>query len=169
MRTLYLLRHAKSSWARPLLRDHDRPLARRGQAASRAIADYIAGSHPLPDLVISSTAVRTVQTARLVVARWQPRPPVVEDASLYLGTPGAMLSCIQAVEGAPALMLIGHNPGTAELGCLLAGDRDALGGKFPTAGLAVLTFAVDDWAAAAPGAGHLLAFVQPRSLDARPG
>ena len=168
MRTLYLLRHAKSSWARPLLRDHDRPLARRGQVASRAIADYIAGSHPLPDLVISSTAVRTVQTARLVVARWKPRPPVVEDATLYLGTPSEMLSCIRAVVDAPVLMLIGHNPGTAELGRLLAGDRDALGGKFPTGGLAVLTFAVDDWAQAEPGAGHLQAFVQPRSLQATP-
>ena len=169
MRTLYLLRHAKSSWARPLLRDHDRPLARRGQVASRAIADYIASSHPLPDLVISSTAVRTIQTARLVVERWNPRPPVVEDASLYLGTPSEMLSCIHAVVGAPVLMLIGHNPGTAELGRLLAGNREALGGKFPTAGLAVFTFAVGEWAQAEPGAGHLRAFVQPRDLHAQPG
>ena len=167
MRTLFLLRHAKSSWTRPLLRDHDRPLAHRGRVASRAIADYIAGRHPLPDLVISSTAVRTVETARLVVARWEPRPPVVEDASLYLGTPGTMLNRIHAVVGAPGLMLIGHNPGTAELGCLLAGSREAFGSKFPTAGLAVFTFAVDDWAQAEPGTGDLRAFVQPRSLPAQ--
>ena len=167
MRTLYLLRHAKSSWTRPLLRDHDRPLARRGREASRVIAEYIASSHPLPDLVITSTAARTLQTARLVIARWNPKPRVVEDASLYLATPSDMLKCVHAVVDAPVLMLIGHNPGTAELGHLLAGDRQLFGGKYPTAGLAVFTFDIDDWALAEPGAGDLQAFVQPRGLIAR--
>ena len=113
------------------MRDHDRPLAHRGRVASRAIASYIAREHPLPELVITSSATRTLETTQLLIARWKPPPRIVEDSALYLATPREMLNRIHAVVDASVLMLVGHNPGIAELGCLLAGDPAAFGSKFP--------------------------------------
>ncbi len=168
MLTLYLVRHGKSSWSRPLLRDHDRPLSRRGRDASKLIADYVNQSLPLPGLVLASTAARTLETAEVLAARWTPSPPVVADSSLYLATPAEMLKRIRSVTDARVLMLVGHNPGTAELGQLLAGDRSAFGAKFPTGALAAISFAVDDWALADLGDGQLKAFVQPRDLVRQP-
>ncbi len=149
------------------MRDHDRPLAHRGRVATRTIASYIAREHPLPELVITSSATRTLETTRLLIPRWKPPPRIVEDSSLYLATPREMLSRIHAVVDTTALMLVGHNPGIAELGCLLAGDPAAFGSKFPTAGLAVFRFPIDDWAFAEPGRGWLETFVRPRDLPAR--
>ncbi len=167
MRKLYLLRHAKSSWTRPLPEDHDRPLARRGRIASRRVADYLSHRHPPPDLVLASTAVRTLETAHRVGAGWNPPPPVMELPSLYLAPSGDMLKCIHAVNGAPVLMLVGHNPGMADLATLLVGDDPAFGGKFPTGGLAIFNFSVDDWAQADTGTGRLEIFVTPRQLAGR--
>lgn len=118
--------------------------------------------------MITSSATRTLETTRLLAACWKPPPKVVEDSALYLATPRELLSRIHAVVDASVLMLVGHNPGIAELGCLLAGDPAAFGSKFPTAGLAVFRFPIDDWAFAEPGCGRLETFVRPRDLPARP-
>ncbi len=79
-----------------------------------------------------------------------------------------MLSCIRAVTGPSVLMLVGHNPGTSELAALLSVCRRTFADKFPTAGLAVFSLAIDDWTQASAGVGKLEAFVTPRRIPNLP-
>ncbi|HMK68547.1 MAG TPA: histidine phosphatase family protein, partial [Stellaceae bacterium] len=83
MKTLYLLRHAKSSRSDEQLEDHDRPLNKRGRRAAEAIADHLARSRTAFDLVLSSTALRTQETAQPIIERLKPRR-VLFDRDLYL-------------------------------------------------------------------------------------
>jgi phosphohistidine phosphatase len=174
VRTLTLIRHAKSSWAsssaeNPALSDHDRPLAARGQAAAPRMADWLAAHRPRPDLVICSTAARTQATWALLRTAWQPPSTCYLSAGLYMAEAPALLAIIN--QTAPAvrhLALVGHNPGLHELARLLAGrgDTDALAelrAKFPTAAVAVLTFDAD-WPRVEAGAGRLEHFISPRRL-----
>jgi phosphohistidine phosphatase len=144
-RTLYLLRHAKSSWAQPRLDDHERPLNGRGRRAAALMAEHIASLPVRPALVLCSTALRTRETlAALLDALGdgaRRRPAVEIERGLYLAPPEALLLRVrEAPEDCAALLLIGHNPGMHQLACALAGDRGAhaakLARKFPTAALA---------------------------------
>jgi phosphohistidine phosphatase len=171
MLTLILLRHAKSSWADPQLHDSARPLALRGIRACPLVAAWL-GAHVLPPThVLCSTAARTTATWELVADAWGHRPPCEQRAALYMAGPDTLLPIIRAIPDADTrVMIIGHNPGLHELALLLTGhatnpaDRAALTAKFPTAGVAVLTFAGPTWAAVKPGAGHLTHVVSPKSL-----
>lgn len=169
-RTLYLLRHAKSSWDDPTLADRDRPLAPRGQRAGRAIAGYVRDRGVAPELVVCSPAVRTRETLDLVAAGFPAgNPPRVEyEAAIYEASAEALLGVLRRVpSGEPAVMLVGHQPGIQDLALLLAAadaDRERLGGKFPTGALA--TFAVPvQWAELGPGSAGLSGYVKPRQLE----
>jgi phosphohistidine phosphatase len=170
MRTLLLMRHAKSSWDRTDLADLDRPLAPRGRKAAPLIARHLRDRRLIPDLVLCSHAERVRET-------WQLMAPVLGGAvacktlrSLYLATPSRLLEALRrAADEVRILMLIGHNPGLGALAASLAGagaERALrrLQAKFPTGGLAVLTFANERWAELAAGGGVLDDFVRPRDL-----
>lgn len=167
MRRLLLLRHAKSSWADPGVRDHDRPLNARGRKAAAAVGAYLRDHALVPELVLCSPAVRTCETlARLDL----PGSVAVRvEADLYLAHPDAVLDLIHAVDDAvTALMVVGHNPTTHEVALDLAGhgDPDALrnlAAQYPTGALAVLDH-TGPWAELAPGSARLERFVVPRSL-----
>jgi phosphohistidine phosphatase len=171
MLTLSLLRHAKSSWADRELEDHERPLAKRGTKAAGAMGAFIAKEGLRPDLVLCSGAVRTRATLALVLPELgTPAPQVVYDDVLYMATPAALLGRVQKVtDEARHVMLIGHNPGLHALALELTGkgnrkDVEALATKFPTAGLAVLTFKARKWSDLCAGDGKLELFVTPRQL-----
>jgi phosphohistidine phosphatase len=170
MRTLMLMRHAKSSWDRPELDDLDRPLAPRGRDAAPLIARYIKKSKRQPDLVLCSPAARVRET-------WQLMTPVLGRAvdcktlrTIYLGAPSRLLETLRrASDAVETLMLIGHNPGLGRLAAGLCGTGpkkplERMRGKFPTAALAVIDFDVDRWDQVGPGAGRLRAFVRPKDL-----
>jgi phosphohistidine phosphatase len=171
MLTLTLLRHAKSSWAEANLPDHARPLAPRGLKAGPLIAAWL-GEHARPDAVLCSPAVRTVATWELVADAWgQPRPPCDHREALYMAGPDALLSIVRGLGATDThVMIIGHNPGLHDLALMLAGkaadpaQRAALAAKFPTAGVAVLTFRGTSWAAVKAGAGRLTQFTSPKLL-----
>lgn len=171
MLTLLLLRHAKSSWNQPITDDHDRPLADRGEKAAPVMGDYIAKHGLSPDLVLCSSSVRTRATLELVVPQLESEPEISYERELYLAEAEELLARLQKVPArAKRVMMIGHNPGFEDLARLLSGDgpadvRSALQDKFPTAGLAVLTFNAKAWRSAAPGKGTLTTFVTPRSLQ----
>lgn len=175
MRTLLLLRHAKSDWSDPALDDHDRPLAPRGLRATARIGSYLRKRGALPPLVLASSAARTLDTARRVAASWEPR--IETDGGLYLADAERMLARVRAApDDADPLMVVGHFPGIHDLARQLRrppedGADDPLAGKFPTGGLAVLAFDAGRWAEIEPGTGHLEAFVRPRDLkkDGRDG
>ena len=170
MKTLYLLRHAKSSWDDPTLADHDRPLAPRGRKAAPRMAVWLRTQARRPDLVICSTAARARETWELVARELQPAPEVDVRRSVYDAGPQQLIAIAR---GTPAhvetLMLVGHNPAMEEAAALLARDGDAralatMQGKYPTAAVAELTFDVDSWQGVGQNTGHLARFVRPKDL-----
>ena len=169
MKTLLLLRHAKSSWDNPGGRDFDRPLAPRGRRSAPLIGFHLRDRQLLPDLVLCSTARRARETYDLVVAAVGGAEIQFEQA-LYLAAPATLLRLVQAVPpSVERLLVVGHNPGMEQFAMQLAGGGDVaaldrLRAKFPTAGLAIVTFPVDSWTEIAPGTGQLESFVTPRDL-----
>ncbi len=172
MKTILLLRHAKSAWGQPGLDDHDRPLNKRGERAAEAMAEHIVHNAPRPDLILCSTAVRTRQTLAPLIHRLvPPAPPIALEKGLYLATEGELLVRLRAVgEDVHTVLLIGHNEGIGELASALAGDGDPallalLQEKFPTGTLATLQLDEAPWRDLAPGAAELMAFVRPRDIS----
>ena len=166
MRRLLLLRHSKAvpSDGRE---DFDRPLADRGLEDARTIGGYIGRNGLIPSVVVYSGARRTHETAELAAARWSPRPELRKDNAIYDASRGALFALIHRLpDSAGSAMLVGHNPGVADLANYLAGHGDEQGrmrlaAKFPTSGLAVIDFAADAWSAVAAHAGELVAFLTP--------
>lgn len=172
MKTLYLLRHAKSSWDDPGLADHDRPLAARGRKAAPQIATWLRTHAERPQLVLCSTAARAQQTWELVAPELLPAPEVQLRPDLYEADADAL---VEIVRRAPApistLLLVGHNPAMEEAAALLAGDGDTaalktMRSKYPTAAVAELTFDLDDWRDIEEGSGRLARFIRPKDLAA---
>jgi phosphohistidine phosphatase len=173
VKTILLLRHAKSAWGQAGLDDHERPLSRRGERSAEAMAEHIVHQAPRPDLILCSTAVRTRQTLAPLIHRLaSPAPPISLEAGLYLASEDRLMARLQAVpDGIRTVLLIGHNEGIAELAAALAGRGASvalanLRAKFPTGALAVLRAPDGAWADLAPGGTELLAFVRPRDLAA---
>ena len=171
MRRLMLLRHAKSDRSLPGMRDHERPLAARGRTAACRIGAYIAHHSLAPDRTLCSTAVRTRDTWALLAQALQKPPPTTFEGRLYDATPAAILDVLrETATEIHCLLLVGHNPGMQDVARALiaSGDveaRERLREKFPTAGLAVIDFALDDWNKLHARAGRLDRFVTPRLLD----
>lgn len=171
MKTLLLLRHAKSAWNDPRLDDHERPLNRRGERAAKAMADHIARQGPRPDLILCSTAMRTRQTLAPLLKRLDgPAPPISLEKGLYLASEDALLARLQTVaDDVRTVLLIGHNDGIGQLAADLTADGPpgavaALRAKFPTGALASLRAPAGPWSDLKPGSAKLLAFVRPRDL-----
>jgi phosphohistidine phosphatase len=169
MKTLTLLRHAKSTWDDPVARDFDRPLNRRGRKAARAIGAEMRRLGLEFDAVIASPAVRVIETLEEVEQGYgRPLAPQF-DRRVYLAPPETLLDIIRAAdEAAGRLLLVGHNPGLESLAMELDGGtglRDEVAQKYPTATLAEIALPAESWAAIAPGTGRIARFVRPRDLD----
>ncbi len=161
MKSLWILRHTKSSWDEPGLPDHDRLLAPRGRKAGRRIARWADANGVRPDLVLCSSAVRAQATLELVRPALGD-PAVLVESDLYHATAAELVAHIAAVDDSVAgVLLVGHNPAMLELATLLAPPGpDA----FPTGALACLRLAIEHWNAVQPGCGRQEHFVVPRSL-----
>jgi phosphohistidine phosphatase len=171
VKTILLLRHAKSSWDHAGLDDHDRPLNRRGERSAEAMADHMVRKSPRPDLILCSTAIRTRQTlAPLVQQLKAPAPPILLEKGLYLAAESALLARLQdAPDEAATVLVIGHNDGIWQLAEVLAGKGrpaliEALHDKFPTGALATLKARIARWSDLAAGGAELVDFVRPRDL-----
>jgi phosphohistidine phosphatase len=167
VKTLLLLRHAKSSWDDETLADHQRPLAPRGERDARLIAKHLEETLPSgPELVLCSTAVRTRQTLELV-AEGLGDPRVEFDDAIYGASAGGLMTRLRSVpEDVESVLVIGHNPGLHDLALELAstGARlPRLATKFPTCAVATLSLA-GPWSALEDGDGELTAFVIPKQL-----
>jgi len=171
MKTLILMRHAKSAWDDPEQKDIDRPLSPRGRKAAARMGAWLAAEGYKPAVVLCSTARRTRETLELVQPSLPKDLKIENLRSLYLASPREMLTEIGKVPGsADTVMLIGHNPGMESLAGVLAGKGEAkalgnLHSKFPTGAVAVLSFDVAAWKDLAAGSGTLLAFQRPRDRD----
>ncbi len=173
MKTLTLLRHAKSTWDDPVERDFDRPLNGRGRRAAARMGQWLRDEEAAFDHVRASPAVRVRQTIQGIEdGLRRPLAPVF-DTRIYLASAVTLLDIVQGFGEAATALLVGHNPGLEDLLLLLTPDADPLREeaeiKYPTATIAVLDLAVDAWRDVQPGLATLRAFVRPRDLDASLG
>lgn len=169
MHRLHLLRHAKTERDRPI-EDTERQLTRRGREDARRVGKTLPEAIGLIDLVLCSTAIRTRETADLVLARYPHRPPVRYEDALYLAGASRLLRLLRALdEGAGSVLVIGHNPGLHELASALAAPasphyRDLAEGKFPTTARA--SFRIDGaWTNLDHGRHALTEYATPKSLE----
>ncbi|OAI54504.1 hypothetical protein AYO48_04935 [Gaiella sp. SCGC AG-212-M14] len=167
-RTVILLRHGKSSWSDSTLADIDRPLAPRGERASRKLAKYIRQKRIRPALVLCSPALRARETLEAVEASLDKHCVVEVVPQLYAASEQELLEQLQALpEPLSSVMLVGHNPGLQNLALGLA-SRGAflpeLEEKFPTGALATLVVRSTSWSALGRGDAELVDYVVPRQL-----
>src|SRR5215813_3222366 len=152
MKTLYLLRHAKSSWDDPGLKDFDRPLNERGLKAAPKVGAYMRKEKIHPDLVLSSPALRARQTTTLVCEAAGLSSVVNFDERIYEASAPRLFEIVSQFEARlSAVMMVGHNPGFEELLAALTGDARRL----PTAALACIEFDIEQWSDVAAGEGRL--------------
>jgi phosphohistidine phosphatase len=166
--TLHLLRHAKSSWDEAL-EDHERPLSRRGREAARRVGRSLPASLGAIDFVLCSTAVRTRETAALVLAGLAPAPRILYEDALYLASPAVLLHRLRQLdESVGTVMVIGHNPGLHELAVALAAAdsphyRALAAGKFPTTARASFSI-TGPWASLDRSRHQLIDYVTAKAL-----
>ena len=171
---IFILRHAKSDWDSPAVKDFDRPLNDRGRVAAPRIGAYFMSKHHRCDIVLCSTARRTRETFDLIKP-FMPDGIMAEfDDKLYLAEPTYLLSCLRALrDDLKSAMIIGHNPGLEQLAhSLIVRTRDLeattvyrrMSDKFSTCALAVVGSSSKTWAGLKPGRCELLDFVRPRDL-----
>jgi phosphohistidine phosphatase len=161
MKTLILMRHAKSSWDHPGLRDIERPLNARGERDAPLMAGLFEGWGIRPDLLVASPAVRAQTTARLVgKVIGSPESAIRTEPKLYeCGVSGILATVHGLPKEADTVCLFGHNPDFSDAAGFLAGEG---GLHMPTASLVSLIFAVDEWEAIMPGTGRINRFEYPK-------
>lgn len=158
MKTLLLMRHAKSSWGDSSLTDHERPLNERGERDAPFMADLIARQCTLPELIVSSTAVRAAATARCVAEAVG--VPLMTEAAIYDAGAGGLVEVVRGLEPAAAtILMVGHNPGFEGLTAFLTGEPV----EMPTAAVAVIDLEVDSWSDVTANSGTLRQLRTPKA------
>ena len=171
MKTLTLLRHAKSGWDDPVARDFDRPLNGKGKRAAAMVGRHMRSLGLDFDHVVASPAVRVIETLDEIVAGYGRTLEPVWDRRMYLASSASQLDIVHGLPvEAERVLLVGHNPGLEDLVLMLVPDavdalRDAVEEKYPTASLAELAFETKDWVDIAAGGARLTRFIRPRDLD----
>ena len=161
-RRLILTRHAKSAWDDPALSDHDRPLNDRGRRSARELGDWMASRGHEPEEVLCSSSQRTKETWAMVEgAPLEVRPLLRIEPGLYHASPDKMLTILRTARH-PTVMMLGHNPGIAELAALLPArpPMDPDFRRYPTCATLVVDFQIDTWSQAEPGQGSVMDFVR---------
>lgn len=162
MKTLYLMRHAKSSWKDSTLQDFDRPLNGRGREAAPLVGRLVRKRKLRVDLILSSPAARARQTAALVKESAGLDAELLYDERIYEADAARLVEVVaQAGESAEALLLVGHNPGMEELLTLLTGESRSM----QTATLACISLDVEKWGKAREHSGRLEWLVRPEELS----
>lgn len=142
MKTLLILRHAKSSWNNARLTDHERPLNPRGRRDAPRMGVLLRQEDLVPDLIITSSAERALATAELVALNCDYEADIVVTRDLYHGAPEDYLETIGERAGdSQVVLVVGHNPGVAELVAWLTGEDE----RMPTAALAHVTLEIETW------------------------
>ena len=165
MKTLLVMRHAKSDWGATFQSDHDRPLARRGIKAARRIGRFLTDADMAPDLIISSTATRALSTARLATEAGEWTCEIVTTDDLYASSPERVLEVVGGVENSfERLLITGHEPIWSSLVTWLIGGGRV---RMPTAAVACLDLPHGDWGDLAPASCELRWFITPKMLKGK--
>lgn len=161
MLRLILTRHGKSSWDDPDLDDFHRPLAPRGLRNVPEMGRRLARRGTPPDLIVTSTAVRALSTARALARELDYAERRIEPVdALYLASPLEILEIVRALpRDAKTVLVVGHNPGMTEFANLV--DRVRLD-NMPTTGMLCVEFDVDEWQSVEPARGRFAWFDYPK-------
>ena len=171
MKTLTLLRHAKSGDDGLIARDFDRRLNAKGRRAARAVGRHLRDSGARFDHILASSATRVTETIEEVGVGYGATLDPEWQRRLYLAPAEDLLEAVRGVpDDVERLLVVSHNPGLEELVLLLVPDepgtmRCEIEEKYPTASLAEIRLDIAHWRDAAPGGGHLVNFTRPRDLD----
>ncbi|MFD3001376.1 SixA phosphatase family protein [Pontibacter toksunensis] len=162
MKTLYIVRHAKSSWEFEELSDHDRPLNKRGRSDASLMGQELAARDVQPNLIISSPAVRALTTATLVGKELgYDADDIVLDERVYGAGKEDLL---QVVQEAPAdvdyLMLVGHNEAISDFANMITPEQVS---RLPTTGVVVLEFNCESWHDISKDNANLLFYDFPKN------
>jgi phosphohistidine phosphatase len=162
MKTLLLLRHAKSDWSTPGVADHERPLNKRGKRDAPRMGRLLQDENLLPDLILTSTAKRTRQTVKATVEAGSYTGKVKASPALYLAGPEAYIEVLRGVpDKYRRVMVVGHNPGLEEWLEQLTGTKTIL----PTAALAQVELPITQWREVGEdNKGELRGVWRPREL-----
>lgn len=142
MKSVLFLRHAKSSRKDPDLSDHDRPLNKRGKRDAPLVGRLLKREDLVPDIIISSTAMRARATAEAVAKASGYKGEITFNRSLYAAGPQAHIDALQDLsDDNVRVLIVGHNPGLEELVEVLTGEMHLM----PTCSLAHVKLRVDKW------------------------
>jgi len=164
MKTLLLMRHGKSSWKDETLSDHERPLKKRGRKDAKRIAMEMINHDLIPELILSSTAIRAKETVKAILSVLDEKIPVEFSRELYMAEPEDFVEILSALSNdLNVVMLVGHNPGMEAYLQIIDGNIEAM----PTASLGQLSLKVADWKALSMETeGELIGFWTPKALEA---
>lgn len=167
MKTILLLRHAKSDWGDPRLADFERPLAKRGLKDAPRMGRALAQLGFVPDVILSSTAKRAMQTAELVAEASGFGGAIRPCPEFYGGDSQDLIAALQNLpDPVDCAMLVGHNPTMEETAAELLCADEAVSIRMPTAALLCLEADIDTWRDLAPGDTTLRWFLLPKLLKA---
>lgn len=160
-KTLYLVRHAKSSWGDPELADIDRPLNKRGGRSCQEMGDRMKKYGWMPELILSSPANRAITTARCIAQQiGYPEADIVVDENIYCSSAGTLCDILQRLDERYAqVMLVGHNPDMTGLVNRLCGPVIS---DMPTCAIAMVRLDIDHWTETGAVAGELADYDFPK-------
>ncbi len=161
MKTLYLVRHAKSSWGDPSLNDFDRPLNKRGLKDAPLMADHFSKNHARPDQILSSPAKRAMMTAEIFAGKLgYPGNSILKNEFVYDAIPDDLLHVLHDTDNRiEKLMVFGHNPGIPEFIYYLSNNHMH---KVPTCSICALALNIEKWKQAEFSCGKILFFESPK-------
>ncbi|MDY6873086.1 MAG: histidine phosphatase family protein [Chloroflexota bacterium] len=162
MKTLLLMRHAKSSWKDETLSDHERPLKKRGKKDAKLISKVIKKKDLTPELILCSSAVRARETAKILTDALDYDGKVAYSDELYMGEPQDFVTALKNVDNKlDKVMIVAHNPGLEAYLQIIDGEIEAV----PTGGLGYLVLVLDDWKdISLDTMGDLIGFWKPKEL-----
>ena len=163
MKTVLLLRHAKSSWKEAGQTDHARPLNKRGLRDAPRMGTLIAEQKIQPDLILSSSAARAICTAKAVSQALKDKTTIIEEDEFYLASCGTYIETTRSLDDRfQRILIVGHNPGISDLLFKLTGCDSMM----PTAALAQIELPIDQWSnLSLQIEGKLVALWRPKELD----
>lgn len=162
MKTLLILRHAKSSWKDSSINDHERELNQRGRCNAPRMGQLLRDEGLVPDIILSSTATRARETTEAVVDTSGFNGELQFSSAFYLATADVWIEAIVRLsEEYKRVMIVGHNPGLEILVEQLTGCEES----FPTATLAYIQLEVDHWTElSGQPIAHLVELWRPKEL-----
>ena len=162
MKIIFLIRHAKSSWENEQIKDHERPLNKKGLRDGSIMGEKLNILYPAPEKILCSTAIRARETVKLIKEKWFPLKQVDYSRQLYEGPTSVILDSIQSIpSNINSIALFFHNPMISHLANLLGSISNI---NIPTCGVLMMTSEKKDWPSIEVGGCKLVGYEYPKKF-----